>query len=90
MSTDFPLRRRCISVLESPWFDRCITLLIAVNTLLLMIMPAASQWQSWALKELELNGTIPGGCGPADPWEFGRNGRPGYWDELREFERQDG
>lgn len=77
-------------MLESPWFDRCITLLIAVNTLLLMIMPAASQWQSWALKELELNGTIPGGCGPADPWEFGRNGRPGYWDELREFERQDG
>jgi hypothetical protein len=77
-------------MLGSPWFDRCIMLLITTNTLLFIVMPAASKWQAWALKELQLNGTTLGGCGPEEPWELGRNGRLGYWDELREFERQDG
>jgi len=76
-------------MLENPWFDRFIMFLIAANTLLLMTMPAASRWQTQALKELELNATTPGGCGAPEPWEFGNYGRLGYWDELREFQRQD-
>eukprot|EP00967_Tisochrysis_lutea_P130222 scaffold224925_cov30-Tisochrysis_lutea.AAC.3 len=63
-------------------------LLIAINTLLLIVMPAASKWQTWALRELELNATTPGGCGPADPWKVGPNGGLGYWDELHEFKQQ--
>ena len=83
-----PVRRHCIAMLQSPWFDRTIMLLIGINTLLLICVPAASKWQYWAHRELVLNATTPGGCGPDDPWLEGNHGGPGYWDELRRYDRQ--